>query len=59
MDGMAQAGLAARAAVAGRQRPGAGTLARLNGSDFVVLLPGELGAEGMHVVELLAKCCSR
>lgn len=30
-------------------------LARLNGSDFVVLLPGDLGPEGMHVVQLLRK----
>jgi len=28
-------------------------LARLNGSDFVVLLPGDLGPEGMHMVQKL------
>ena len=30
-------------------------LARLNGSDFVVLLPGGLGPEGMHMVQQLRK----
>ncbi len=30
-------------------------LARLNGSDFVVLLPGSLGPEGMHMVQQLRK----